>query len=84
MSKGNNACNWRRTALAAKERHDRRVHLDRALAFFDVLLAGAAVVVERNETLHRPRQVGDDKADARIKLTWMLLDLGHHSSGLCP
>jgi hypothetical protein len=42
------------------------------------------VVVERNETLHRPRQVGDDKADARIKLTWMLLDLGHHSSGLCP
>ena len=32
----------------------------------------------------RPRQVGDDKADARIKLTRMPLDLGHHSSGLCP
>jgi hypothetical protein len=36
------------------------------LAFIDVLLAGAAVIIEDDETLHRPRQVGDDKADARI------------------
>ena len=36
--------------------------------------AGAAVVIEGDETLHRPRQVGDDKADARIKLTRMALD----------
>src|SRR4029077_21171005 len=56
----------------------------RALAFFDVLLAGAAVVVEGNDALGRPRQVGDDEADARIKLAGVPLDLGHHSSGLCP
>src|SRR5271169_3042526 len=42
--------------------------LDRALAFFDVLLAGAAVVVECNDALSRPRQVGDDDADALTKL----------------
>jgi hypothetical protein len=33
------------------------------LAFFDVLLAGAAVVVEGNDALSLPRQVGDDEAD---------------------
>jgi len=32
------------------------------------LLAGAAVVLEGNDALRRPRQVGDDEADARIKL----------------
>ena len=48
--------------------------LDRALAFFDVLLAGAAVVVEGNDALGRPRQVGDDEADARIKLAGVTLD----------
>src|SRR5271165_3863045 len=48
--------------------------LDRALALFDPLLCGAAVVIEGDEALHRPRQVGDDKADARIKLTRMPLD----------
>jgi hypothetical protein len=40
-------------------------------AFLDALLASAAVVIEGDETPHRPRQVGDDKADARIKLTRM-------------
>jgi hypothetical protein len=29
----------------------------RALTFFDVLLAGAAVVIEGDETLHRPRRL---------------------------
>ena len=58
--------------------------LDRALAFFDVLLAGAAVVVEGNDALSRPRQVGDDEADARTKLAGVPLDLGHHSSRLVP
>jgi hypothetical protein len=42
--------------------------LDRALALFDELLAGAAVVVEGDDAFRRPTQVGDDKADARIKL----------------
>jgi hypothetical protein len=45
--------------------------LDRALFLFDVLLAGAAVVVEADDALGRPRQVGDDEADARTKLTRM-------------
>jgi hypothetical protein len=66
--------------LAAKERHDRRVHLIAPLLSFDVLLAGAAVVVEGNDALSRPRQVGDDEADARTKLAGVPLDLGHHSS----
>ena len=70
--------------MAAKERHDRRVHLIAPLPFFDVLLAGAAVVVEGNDALGRPRQVGDDDADARIKLAGVPLDLGHHSSRLVP
>jgi hypothetical protein len=48
--------------------------LDRALALFDVLLAGAAVVVEDNDALGRPRQVGDDETDARIKLAGVPLD----------
>jgi hypothetical protein len=48
--------------------------LDRALAFFDVLLAGAAVVVEGNDALSRPLQVGDDEADARTKLAGVPLD----------
>src|SRR5437588_2310666 len=34
--------------------------LDRALALFDVLLAGAAVVVEGDDPLARPRQVGNE------------------------
>ena len=64
--------------MAAKDRP-----LDRARAFFDVLLADAAVVIQGDETLHRLRQVGDDKADLRKKLTRMPLDLGNHSSALC-
>ena len=32
------------------------------------------MVIEGDETLRRPRQIGDDEADARIKLTRMPLD----------
>jgi hypothetical protein len=70
--------------LAAKERHDRRVHLIAPLPLFDVLLAGAAVVVEGDHALRRTRQVRDDEADAGIKLAGVPLDLGHHSPGLAP
>jgi hypothetical protein len=48
--------------------------LDCALAFFDPLLAVAAVVVEGDDALGRPRQVGDDEADAWAKLAGMPLD----------
>jgi hypothetical protein len=48
------------------------------------LLAGAALVVEGHHALGRPRQVGDDEADPRIKLAWMPLDFRHHSAGLLP
>jgi hypothetical protein len=47
----------------------------------DVLLASAAVVVEADDTLGRPRQVGDDEANPRAKLARMPLDLGHHLAG---
>ena len=56
--------------------------LDRALALLDVMLASAAVVVEADDALGRPRPVGDDEADTRVKLTRMPLDLRHHPAGL--
>jgi hypothetical protein len=56
---------------------------DRTLALFDLLLAGAAVVVEGNDALGRPRQVSDDKADTRIKLAGVPLDLGPPPGGAC-
>src|SRR6516225_9672539 len=44
---------------------------DRLLALFDPLLCRAALVVEGDEALGWPRQVGDDKADARVELARM-------------
>ena len=55
---------------------------NRALALFDPLFAGAAFVVERDDILGRPRHVGDDEADARIKFARMPLDLGDHAARL--
>jgi hypothetical protein len=48
------------------------------------LLAGAALVVEGHHALARPRQIGDDEADPRVKLAWMPLDFRHYSAGLLP
>src|SRR5262245_6105513 len=56
----------------------------RQLAFLDVLLGGAAPVVELADPLGRPRQVGDDEADARIELALVPLDLRHHPARLDP
>jgi hypothetical protein len=63
--------------------------LDRVLAFLDVLLACAALVVaalvvEGDHALGGSRQVGDDEADARIRLARVPLDFRHHSAGLRP
>jgi hypothetical protein len=45
------------------------------------LLCSAALVEEGRHALDRPRQVGDNEADPRIKLAWMPLDFRHHSAG---
>ncbi len=50
--------------------------LDRTLALFDVLLRSAALIVESDDPLRRARQVGDDEADAGIKLARMPLVSG--------
>jgi hypothetical protein len=42
------------------------------------LLRCATLIVEGNDALGRPRQIGDDEADTRVKLAQMPLDLGHH------
>jgi hypothetical protein len=46
---------------------------DRAL---DPLLTRAALVVEGDDVLGRPRHVGDDETDTRVKLARMPFDLG--------
>ena len=57
---------------------------DRVLAFLDVLLAGAALVLEDDDALGRARQVGDDETDARVQLARMPFDLGHDVARLIP
>ncbi len=56
--------------------------LDRTLAFLDPLLGGAALVLEGDDALGRAAHVGDDEANARIKLAWMPLTLGNHPARL--
>ena len=51
---------------------------DRVLALLDVLLRRAALVVEHHDPVGTAREVGDDEADARIKLARMPFDLGDH------
>src|SRR5260370_29340214 len=50
---------------------------DGEAALLDVLLAGAAVAIERDDALGRPRQVGNDEADTRAKLARVPFDLRH-------
>ena len=69
--------------MAAKVRHDSRV-LDRTLALLDPLLCCAALVVEGDDALGRPRQVGDDEADAGVKLIGVPFGLGHDTARLLP
>src|SRR5207302_538731 len=57
---------------------------DRALSFLDPLLRRAPLVVEGDDPLGRPRQVGHDEADAWVKLTRMPFDLGHDAARLVP
>src|SRR6516164_418279 len=57
---------------------------DRALAFLDPLLRRATLVVEADDALGGPRQVGHDKADTRVKLGGVPFDLGYDTAGLLP
>ena len=51
---------------------------DRVLALLDVLLRRAALVVEHHDSIGTAREVGDDEADARIKLARVPFNLGNH------
>jgi hypothetical protein len=55
--------------------HHRSTAIDRALAFLDPLFARPALIVEGDDPVGRARRVGDDEADARIKLAGMPFDL---------
>jgi hypothetical protein len=58
--------------------------LDRAFAFFDPLLRRATLVVETDDVLGGPCQVGHDKADTRVKLGGVPLDLGYDTAEILP
>src|SRR5690349_6134627 len=58
--------------------------LDRVLAFLNVLLARAALVVEGDDALGRARQIANDEADAWVQLARMPLDLGHDMARFVP
>lgn len=70
--------------MATKVRHDKPGPFDRVLAFLDILLARAALVIEGDDALRRARQVAHDKADARVQLAGMPFDLGHDVARLVP
>ena len=57
---------------------------NRVLALLDVLLGGAALIVECDDPFSGTAQVGDSEADARIQFARMPFDLGNHAGGLCP
>ena len=57
---------------------------NRVLALLDVLLGGAALIVECDDPFSGTAQVGDNEADARIQFARMPFDLGDDATGLCP
>jgi hypothetical protein len=70
--------------LSRSFRHDSRVQRKAILAFLDVLLGGAALVVEPNHPIRVHRQVGDNEAHTREQLARMPLDLGNDTARLVP
>jgi hypothetical protein len=56
---------------------------DRALALLDPLLASAAFVVESDDIFGGTR-VGDDEADARIRIVRMPLEFGDDPARMGP
>ena len=58
--------------------------LDGVLALFNMLLRRAALIVECDDPLSRPSEVGHDKPDPGIELARMPLDLGDDPAGHGP
>src|SRR5919202_2166799 len=58
--------------------------LDSIFALSDPLLGRAALIVEGHHPFGRAAQVRDQKADPRIKLARVPLDLGHDPTGAAP
>ena len=57
---------------------------DRVLAFLDVLLRFAPLIVEPCHPLGGTGQVGDDETDTGNQFTGMPFHLGHHAPLLVP
>ncbi len=57
---------------------------DGVLAFLDVPPCRCAVMAKRHHPFGRPRQVGDDEANARIRFARMPFDPDHHAAALRP
>ena len=56
----------------------RAVPIDSLLALLDPLLAGAALIVEGDDPQGLTAQIGDDEANAGIKLAGVPYDIGNH------
>ena len=54
------------------------------LAFLDVLLGGAALIIEPHHPIRLHGQVGDDEADLWKQLARVPFDLGDHTARLVP
>jgi hypothetical protein len=57
---------------------------DRVLALFDPLLSGAALVIELDDAVGRPAEIGDDKADTGVKFTGMPFNFCHNPARFRP
>jgi hypothetical protein len=68
-----------RHALAGQARP-----VDGLLAFLDVLLGGATLIMEVDDPVGVHWQVGHDKADPRERFAGMPLDFGYDPPGLVP
>ena len=58
--------------------------INRVLAFLDVLLGGAALIVEADDPVRLHWQVGDNEADAREQFAGMPFDFGDDTARLVP
>ncbi len=57
---------------------------DGVLAFLDILLRFAPLIVEQCHPLGRSRQVGDDKSNAGIQFARLAFDFGHDTTFFAP
>jgi hypothetical protein len=55
---------------------------DRVLALLDVRFRRTALIAEGDDPVGGAGQVGDDKANPRVQLSWMPFRRGHHTPRL--